>query len=55
MYASSSANITKDIVALYDKTLPATGPASTGVKPGGATPMASPATPSATPATKKQP
>ncbi len=55
MYASSSANITKDIVALYDKTLPATAPASTstGTKTG-ATPMASPAKPAAPPATKKQ-
>jgi outer membrane protein len=54
MYASSSANITKEIVELYDKMLPGTGPASTGAKPG-ATPMASPAKPAATPATKKQP
>jgi outer membrane protein len=55
MYASSSANITKEIVALYDKTLPAAAPTSTGTKTG-ATPMASPAKPAATtPATKKQP
>lgn len=54
MYASSSANITKDIVELYDKTLPGSAPASTGAK-SGATPMASPAKPAAMPATKKQP
>jgi outer membrane protein len=51
MYASSAANITKDIVMLYDKTLPA--PASTGAKPA-ATPMNSPAKPAAAPQTKKQ-
>ncbi len=51
MYASSSANITKQIVDLYDKSL-----ATSGAKPsGGATPMASPTKPSTTPATKKQP
>ena len=53
MYASSSANITKEIVDLYDKSL------NTGAKPsGGATPMAAPTKPSATPTTpapKKQP
>jgi outer membrane protein len=52
MYASSAANITKDIVTLYDKTLPA--PASTGGAKPAATPMNSPAKPAAVPQTKKQ-
>jgi outer membrane protein len=58
MYASSAANITKDIVELYDKSLPANAPTSGGAKPG-VTPMTSPtkpaSTPATTPATKKQP
>jgi outer membrane protein len=53
MYASSSANITKEIVELYDKSAPSA--TSGGAKPGGATPMASPAKPAAPPVTKKQP
>jgi outer membrane protein len=53
MYASSSSNITKEIVDLYDKSAPSSSN-SGGAKPGGATPMASPARPPAT-ATKKQP
>jgi len=54
MYASSSANITKEIVVLYDKSLSANTPASTSTTKTGATPMASPAKPAAPPATKKQ-
>lgn len=53
LYASNTVDITKDIIALYDKTAPAATPASTAPK---ATPPAAapkPAAPAAAPAPKK--
>jgi len=56
MYASASVNITKDIIDLYDKTIPSSSKPATPAAPKSAAPAApKPAVTTPAPATKKQP
>jgi len=56
MYASASVNITKDIIDLYDKTIPSSSKPATPAAPKSAAPAApKPAITTPAPATKKQP
>jgi hypothetical protein len=53
LYASNTVDITKDIIALYDKTAPAATPASSAPKPAPPAAAPKPAAPAAAPAPKK--